>query len=297
MDAQDGTLDRIRNDAGVRAAVRGGHDTAADVHVGIAVSFELFLDEVLVRVVRRLERAGLEPSIDAVREVLSITAFEDVYLVVACDTDVAGAWRRLIETHAQRIDDLAHSIGMRERSASLGRDLLGDLAEPPSSGVARTRLGTFDGSGSLFAWLAVILRRRGATRARRKTKPPAPVEPASLDDRHASAASDPFAALVDAEEGTRIVHALQGAWRALSTREQLALHFRFGESLKLKDIGTLLGLSESGTSRLVAGALATLRKRVRLVVKDGVIPPARMQLWSALWRAVGSEGDPEAGPS
>lgn len=86
-----------------------------------------------------------------------------------------------------------------------------------------------------------------------------------------------------------VVRALQAAWRALSTREQLALHFRFGESLTLKEVGSLLQLSESGTSRVVSGALDRLREKVRPLLKKDLLPPDRLRLWMALWQAVGPE--------
>ncbi len=297
MELEDARLDRLRTDPDVRRRVTGGHACGRRAHPGIHVELNAFTREVLGRVLRRLARVQLDPSPARALEALGATAFEDLYLVVACDRGAEAAWGRLIDVHAGRIDDLARSIGWRDRAASIGQDLLGDLSRPPAHGEARTRLGTYDGSGSLFAWLAVILRRREATRARRRAQPPTPLEPALFDAELAPDASSPVSALIDAEEGARVVHALQAAWAQLSTREQLALHFRFGESLRLKDVGGLLGLSESGTSRLISGALNALRGRVGRVLGSDVIPPARLNLWSALWQAVSAECDREPGPS
>jgi len=279
----------VTQDVAVVQALRHAYAHARGVNSGVELEAGDYEHGVLARVERRLSRAGITPRPAEVLRVCQVTCLDDLFLTLACELDARGAWQRLFDVYAPRIDGLARSLGLGVRNGSVGRDLLGDLARPPGGGDTRTRIGTFDGSGSLFAWLAVILRRRGATQARRRTAPAAAVERASLDARRATDDSDPFAALVDAEEGTRIVRALHAAWRGLATREQLALHFKYGESLKLKEIGALLGLSESGASRLVSGALDRLRSRVKPLVADGAIPPARLQLWAALWQAVGAE--------
>jgi len=255
-------------------------------HASVSLDLTSFEREVLARIHLRLQRSAIAPQVIEVLRVCEVTCFDDLFLAIACELETPRAWARLVEVYARRVDGLARSIGHDVRGGSVGRDLLADLASPPGSGRTRTRIGTYDGSGSLFAWLAVILRRGGATRARRKTPTPDSVEPSALDARRAASDSDTFAALVDAEEGERIVHALQAAWSTLSPREQLALHFKFGEALRLKEIGLLLGLSESGTSRLVTGALEQMRRRAKPLLADSEIPQGRLQLWAGLWRVL-----------
>ena len=288
---------KIGEHPSVARTLRSAHEEACTTHPSVALDAQAYARGVVDRVTRRLERAHIAPDVQSVRRAVCVTCLPDLYLAIACDLEVVGSWERLVETHAPRIDALARSIGVHAEGGSVGRDLLADLAAPPGSGPARTRLGTYVGSGSLFAWLAVILRRHGATRARRRTSPPAPVEPASFDAQPGPHDADPLAALVDAEDGRRVVRALQAAWRTLSSREQLALHFKYGESLKLKEIGAMLALSESSTSRLVNGALQRMRDHVRPMLESGAVPAARVELWAALWQAVRPSSNAEERPS
>ena len=298
MAAQNDTFDRIRRATSVTTAVRDGHDSAVIAHGGIDVAFELFLDEVLVRALRRLDRAQLQPSVENVDEILTVTAFEDLYLVVACRAECRGRLA-MLDRHVRTANRRSRALDRHAEAVSQPRPRPArrSCAAPwQRCGTDTTRYVRRGGQPLCVAGRDPASPRSHARAPKDEAPHPRP-RPAALDDRHASAAQDPFAALVDAEEGMRIVHALQDGWRSLSTREQLALHFRFGESLKLKDIGKLLGLTESGTSRVVAGALESLRQRARRVARDGAIPPARLQLWSALWHAVSTEGDRGAGTS
>lgn len=251
----------------------------------------LYEGEVHDRVRARLDRVGAPLDDGRLLQVLERTALDDLYIAIACDHGLERAWETLIDTYAPRLDGLGRSIGARADTGSIGHDVLADLAAPPADGRRRTRIGTYDGSGGLFAWLAVILRRRAASFARLKTRPATPMEPEVLAERPAPADEGPLAQLVNAEEGTKLVHVMQAAWRTLTTRERLALHFKFGERLRLKEIGSLLGLTESGTSRLVSGALKRMRKLTKPALAGTHIENSRIQLWAALWRALDSNDD------
>ncbi|MCA9315113.1 MAG: hypothetical protein H6806_10805 [Planctomycetes bacterium] len=273
----------------MRRALEAAFVAASDAYRTPRLDRADFEREVLIRVTRRLDRSYLAVGPDTVLRALELTSTSDLYLTISCELGLPDAWERVIEVHAARLDGLARQLGIVGDAGSIGRDVLADLSRPPASPPPRTRIGTYDGSGTLFAWLAVVLRRGGATQARRKTPRPQSVEPRALDARPGPDHGDPVAALLDAEDGMTVVRALQAAWRALSTREQLALHFRFGESLTLKEVGSLLQLSESGTSRVVSGALDRLREKVRPLLKKDLLPPDRLRLWMALWQAVGPE--------
>jgi len=278
--------DRIDADPAAREALRVGYEAGRAAHRTVLLDAATFRAAVVDRFTWRLERSGLDPTPGRITPLLGTTCFADLYLTVACDVDRAGAWTCLLSTYAPRIDGLARSIGLGQRARGIGNDVLADLTAPPSAGRARTRIGLYDGSGSLFAWLAVVLRRREISRSRRRAQPKAVGGSVEWEAEDVTGNQDPFCALANAEEAAQLLRALQAAWATLATREQLAIHYKYGEVLKQRDIARLLGLSESRVSRVIRDALEKLRTHVAAPLTTLSLPVSRLRLWAALWHAV-----------
>ncbi|MFY0989135.1 RNA polymerase sigma factor FliA [Halomonas sp. C05BenzN] len=79
-------------------------------------------------------------------------------------------------------------------------------------------------------------------------------EPGDLDP-----AASPFAALVDGEQRGRLVAAIE----ALPEREKLLMALYYQEELNLKEIGAVLGVTESRVCQLHGQAVSRLRARLR----------------------------------
>jgi len=73
------------------------------------------------------------------------------------------------------------------------------------------------------------------------------------------ALSSPFAALLDGEQRGRLI----GAIEALPEREKLLMALYYQEELNLKEIGAVLGVTESRVCQLHGQAVSRLRARLR----------------------------------
>jgi RNA polymerase sigma factor (sigma-70 family) len=128
------------------------------------------------------------------------------------------------------------------------------IAAPGRTG-ARTRLGTFDGSGNLFGWLAIIALR--ALAQARRERPLQSV--ASTPEPFAQFREDPADRAVSTEAGTHFGLALHAAWQTLNDRERIAVACKYGEGVKQEVIAVLLGVGPPRVSRILERAVAKIR--------------------------------------
>jgi RNA polymerase sigma factor (sigma-70 family) len=240
-----------------------------------ALPLERFVARAEAVVARRLAREGKEPTPAARADVIGRTARVDLALAVACEDGASGAWEALHGRLLPRLSGLARKRGRSDVDAeALASDVLSEMALPPGgSSPARTLLGTFDGTGSLFGWSAVILVRR-LSRLRPALLPPQAPEPPALD---------PATVFGDADDARRFDLALRGAWDALSGRERLALAWRYLDGRSQVEIARRLRLSPPRVSRVVTGAVEKLRAALEHVDPDGRADP---RLWATLADAV-----------
>jgi RNA polymerase sigma factor (sigma-70 family) len=237
--------------------LRRAHEAGRLAHGDLALSFQDFTDYVQPRLGRRLERSGLAVAPLRVGTLLGADAAADLFLAAACDAGVEGAWERLAELHDARLRGLLRHWGATAAEAEqLADELPGELATPPPRGGARTRIGTFDASGSLAAWLAVVARRRWADLARAETRGD-PARP--IGEHDPAPASPPLQKLVDDETAARLSQALAETWPKLTPREALALLYRYADGLPQTRIAALMGVGEPRVSRLLKKALSRLR--------------------------------------
>jgi RNA polymerase sigma-70 factor (ECF subfamily) len=253
----------------VEALLRGGHDAGRAAHPGIDLPHEAFARRATDLAQRRLRRIG--PALAAagyaaaLAEALSRAALADLFLAVACEEGVPGAWDAFAARYGPVVAALALRRGAsRQEAEDLSREIPGDLFAPPPGGGARTRLGTYDGTGSLTAWLGVLVHRRLVDQRRAAALGPAPVDPERAEAVAAgSSGADPAAAALDAETARRFGEALRDVWGSLSPRETLAVLLRYRDGLPQTDIARLLAVGEPRVSRILAGAAEKIRAAVQ----------------------------------
>jgi RNA polymerase sigma factor (sigma-70 family) len=279
--------------AGVHEALlRRGFQAGVAEHGRLDLPFEDFARRALDCASRRVEESGLPRTPEQTAEVLERLAAADLYLAAACDLGLPPAWQVFTERFLPRLRRFARSRGASETEAEdLTRDLPGDLALPPASGSARSRIGTYEGTGNLFGWLAVIVLRRLADRARapRLVRAGDPAAGEEEDDapRAAIDRDDPAGAAEAGEAARSVGRAFPAAWRTLTPQEALALLYRFRDGLAQREIARLFQVTESRISHLLRGATGKLRDALVREVRD--LEPDRWPDGDRLWHALSAQ--------
>jgi RNA polymerase sigma factor (sigma-70 family) len=214
-------------------------------------------------------RQGVEADATRLEAYALRAALPDLVLASACERQVARAWDVLVGEFAPRLEGFAVRRGLASSEAeSIVQDLLGDLSAPPPKEGARTLLGTYDATGSLFGWLSVVLLRRIAGRARKRS--PLSLDAQEPDVREAAAppattarghTSVPAGAAGQAQEretAQRVGAAVARAWTLLSAQERFALVLKHRDDRSQREIGALLGVGEARVSRIVAAGVERL---------------------------------------
>ncbi|HVS09119.1 MAG TPA: sigma-70 family RNA polymerase sigma factor [Planctomycetota bacterium] len=259
----------------------------------MALTFQEFRSRATELARRRLRACGAPDFGPRLAEVLAQTRGADLYLAIACDAGVAGAWECFTARYGSRLRGLARHFGLSTGDAeTLARDLPGDLVSPPPSRTARTIIGTYDGSGTLFDWIATIVARRVTDRMRARAR--APENLGAEDASRAKGAGaihdgpDPALLVLDAEVVLQLEEGLREAWEGLTPREELSLLLCFGEGLSQRALVPLFGLSESAVSRTIKGAIEKLKAAVlpRFLAASPEGWRDREGLWHALREAV-----------
>ena len=212
---------------------------------------------------------------------------EDAYLAIACDERVPGAWETFDRRFVPRMRGMALRLGASpEQAEEIARELSGELISPPADGRAQTRLGTYDGRGSLFAWLSTTVRNRLTDRFRRRT--PAAFGDEGIDGMSDETDPDPPLHVVGTETSGRLRVALRDALLDLSTRESLVLLWIYRANQTQTQIAKILKISVPRVNQIKKRAESRVAASVRRAFKDDSFSawPRRDWLWEALKHAV-----------
>lgn len=269
--------------------LRRGFEEGRRIHGELGIAFDAYAARVISIARARLARSGAPATDAGMAEVLERTVLEDLYLAVACDTGIPAAWEALQRDLPARLEALALKRGASAAEAEeVTQDVIGDLLTPSSRSAFRTHLGSFEGAGTLFSWVAGIALRK--LFARRKTRPSVPFhgagepgapEPAAGPER----APDPAELTIDRDEAERTLAALQEAWTRLTPRESLAVVLKFRDGLPQTGIARILDVGEPRVTRLIQGAVEKIREVFRKAPFRG-IGNGGAQFWSSLRSAL-----------
>lgn len=218
---------------------------------------------------RRPALDGHAPGSSAHADAVARAALADLYLSLACDDRTEHAWPVLVARFTRPLRAVASRM-RRADAEEAAHDLLDDLATPGPDG-SRTRLGGFDGRGSLLGWLTAILvrrvwksGRRGDTRATVSLDAGEGERGPQGRDRagHGSDGADPAERVADAETAAVLDRAFARAWDDLTARERLALLLKHRDGRTQREVAATLGVGEPRVSRLVGAAVEKLRQGV-----------------------------------
>jgi len=210
-------------------------------------------------------------------EVLQKTALPDLFLAVACETDVPGAWQTLSRMFLPRLEQVILRRGATPADAEeIVENLPGDLARPVDGGAPY--ITRYDGSGSLFRWMATVVLRRHADRFRRNRVKR--LDPGvDLPDPRAG---DPAEQALDAEAAECLRQALEAAFEHLTRREYLSVHFKYRAGLPQRRIASLVDTDEPGLSRILGRAVQKIRDAVNRRMEVDGHPAEGGHRWQAL---------------
>jgi RNA polymerase sigma factor (sigma-70 family) len=284
-------------DVGCEPVLRRAFELGRQHHGPLPLPFALFAAGVRDRVQRILQRAGGEATRVDVLRCTEQVAGADVFLVIACDQCVPGAWEAFVATFGPVLSALAARRGMARRVAEeLGAELPGYLLLPPAAGTARTRLGTFDGASSLRTWLVTIVARRLANHLRdaRRSLPDGQgtAADATLEPADKGPPLHELAALAEADRTLPSVVA--AALASLSTRERVCLRLKYGHSATQREIAVILRVTESRVSQILKSACRELRSAIERGWKAVDASPTE---WASVELALRTflEKEPQAG--
>jgi RNA polymerase sigma factor (sigma-70 family) len=229
----------------------------------LPLPFEAFAAQAVERVERGLGRCGRPVTAERVVETLARSSGPDLFLAVACEEGVPGAWEAFARAFTDPMKAVARRHGAAPAEAEeLAHDLAAELPTRPPGRAGGTQLRGYEGTGSLAAWLGVIVLRRRADRARARKPVPLPLQP--LPDR----VQDPAAAAAELELSARLEQALADAWPKLTPPEALALVAHFRDGRTQEEIGLLLGVRQPRVSKVLSAALGRLRGALESALEE-----------------------------
>jgi len=162
-----------------------------------------------------------------------------------------GDEQAFVALYDELYDPVADYLGRRCDRAQDAEDLVSTVFHRFLSNLER-----FDPrKGSVIGWLMTMTRHALIDHLRR-TRDTVAVE--DMADVLAGPLPDPLEGLIRTEQADRVRDAL--AHLPADMREVLALHY--GQGLRMRDIGTLLGLSEAAAKQRVSRARRELRQRL-----------------------------------
>src|SRR5258706_3970078 len=259
------------------------------VYGPLDLTFEVFARKVL-ELVARPSGPKLHLWAKELEERLAKSGDADLYLAIACEEGVPGAWEAFRKRYVPNLRSLARRNGARGSEIDHASEgLLGDLFTPPKRGNAKTQLGTYSGSGSLLSWLAAVLHhrmtddRRARNSARRGHTGRGERDRARRPGRtdNPSEEIDPGVLSVDRETCPRFGEVLREGLATLTGREREALVLKHRDGLTQAGVARRMGVGEPRVSRLLRSGV----KRIRDFVA-AAFPGSRWEELDRLWMAL-----------
>jgi RNA polymerase sigma-70 factor (ECF subfamily) len=240
--------------------------------------------------------------------------YEDLYLAIACARGDRIAWEFFADGYFALIKRLAAQAC---RSLDAGEDLAQELvtgllgqgadtaaapvdsptAGDPDARRAGGKLRSYNGRGSLAAWLRAAIAHAAIDRFRRGQKQVS-LDALREDGRLPEADRNPGAgdadACLDLRWGPVVASALDDEISRLPARDRLLLKLHHLQGVPLKRIGLQFGVHEATASRWLEKIRQGLRSRMerRLRKSHGLLPRDLRSFWDMIGRDAGAAAEP-----
>ena len=227
---------------------------------------EAGLAEILADVAARCNRTAT--ATDLLSFVTSLH-LEDLVLARACMNGHESAWEIFLIRYRATLYESAHKIAREDSAArELADSIYAELYGVDAKGQERTsKLGYYQGRGSLQGWLRTVLAQEYVNRYRSTRRETSLDE--ALDDGRQFPATEVEVSVAD----PRAEAAAAAELATLEPEERLLLAAYYLDRRTLADIAKMLGVHESTISRKLERVTSGLRKRIhRRMIQSGMSP-------------------------
>lgn len=241
----------------------------------------LTADDLLPRIGSTLEKYLLRDAPNAttsdIKEFIEVLRGDDLCLIAACERGDDEAWGDLVLSfgqvvkstarnfcsNAEDVDDLANSIWAELHGLKMRED-----------GKPSGKIAYYSGRGSLAGWLRAVVHQLAIDQHRKLSRFVQIEEDRDFDNLASeSAENSDNAAFMTASESPEEVfsgkeamadvsEALRDTIADMETEDRLIIKLYYFDSLRLKEIGQMLGFHEATASRRLMKVQADLRKGV-----------------------------------
>ncbi|MDY6950906.1 MAG: sigma-70 family RNA polymerase sigma factor [Thermodesulfobacteriota bacterium] len=266
----------------------------------LSLGFETFLDSVIRAACSAFLKKQRRGPCGSLATHLGRLVLEDLYLATACSLGDERAWKLFDQKYFSYIRNVAQSF-VREPALAMemAGDLYGDLYVREISAVpSKSKIGGYNGSGSLFGWLRVVVFHK-AVDVFRDQKGVLSVEEMLEGGQEVKLSPAETAArageLMEGHENLAIFRAVVcKEMKELSSREKAVLSFYYLEGLTGRELGQMYGVHEATASRWIKKAGNRLRRGIerRLKRKHGFSKEEAMRFLD--WACQSKEVDMEA---
>jgi RNA polymerase sigma-70 factor (ECF subfamily) len=252
--------------------IRAAYERCRIRYSTIDLSFPVFLARV-----EEIASADPNGGANEWREVLAKLQMEDLYLALACSRGDRIAWEYFADDYLAMIRKYALRACNNPADAE-------DLAQQLITGLMTdgSRIGSYNGRGSLAAWLRVSVAHAAIDRFRRNARL------VSLEGREEEPVKtlpqlleSPAEDNLDRRWGPILCSVVTEEIRKIPPRDRLILCLYYLQALPLKLIGRHFHVHEATASRWLDGLRRKLRKNIEheLGARYGLKPEEIQSLW------------------
>ena len=202
---------------------------------------------------------------------------DDLCLIVACEQSNQDAWNDLVARFSATVRSAARSSSSNEDAAedisqSIWAELYG--LRTREDGKPASKLAYYSGRGSLAGWLRAVVAQLAVDQHRKQsrlvqTEQDEDFDRFSAQERvHATASVHLEESITNKFAGVELQKALEKSFEELPDEDRLLVKLYYFDGLKLREVGSVLGVHEATASRRLTKIHSELRKRVEGILTD-----------------------------
>jgi len=260
--------------APLRLAVEKRHRQIQETFQDIRLDLDYFLQKVAAVMGKRFPQQASRSQLDGARtEFLDALKWEELFLTTACASGDGAAWKAFhLRYHAVIQKAARYCTENSSEAQELSESMMSDLFLPASksSGQRISKIGQYDGIGSLEGWIKVVVSRMAIDQIRRSQKQVSLEEIETKQQSRIERSPDAGSGVgTDVARASQMFQtSLNHALKQLDAQEKLILSLYYLKGVNLKEIGKLLRVHESTVSRTLDRVKRQLRKSVEKHLRD-----------------------------